>query len=193
MTRIGVGIAFAMLANAAGAVPITFTVSGGSATASGLALGPSVSITPSDGLAHSFDLNLDGGPTSHSFNFLDVTASGIGVVAGTIEAMLNFSSPETATAHGILGGFAVIFGLVSGGGVTILDDPGPIAFGNGGLFDVDFLGFTSGCVLCTSISGSVTATVSLLRSPVAVPEPATLALLGAGLIVLGFSRRRVRV
>lgn len=183
-------LAIGFWASTATAAAIPFEISGGSATASGFAVGSNVSITTSPGLASSFSLSLDG-PSSHTVSFLDIHVSGTGGVAGTVEASLNFASPLLSSATGLLVGFGVILDSLAGGGVGVVSNPGPIAFGDGGLFGVTFQGFTASCLFCSELKGTVTATISLLKAPRStVPEPATLTLLGAGILAFALSRRR---
>jgi hypothetical protein len=193
LTRTAVGVALALTAAGAHALPITFSIAGTSTTLSGGSVGTSLSVTPSAGLTVPFTLDLDvPGQASHTFNFLDIVVTGLGGVAGTIDATLDFAQPDV-NATGVLQGAAVSLGLFGSGSVSVLDDPDPIAFGNGGLFDVTFHGFSNSCFLCSSVGGTVRATVSLLNAPRAdVPEPATIGLLGAGLALLGWTRRRAK-
>lgn len=177
----------AFWASTAGAAPISFEISGGSATASGFSLGTTVSVSPNAALAGAF--SLDAGD-SKTVKFLDISVSGSGVAAGVIEASLNFTTPVAGSATGLLVGLAVLIDSFAGGSVEVLSNPGPIAFGDGGLFGVSFAGFSNTCLSCSALSGTVMATVSLLRAPHAVPEPATLTLLGAGLAAFAFGARR---
>ena len=179
------------------AAPIAFEISGGSATPIGFAVGTTVSVNPSPGLASAFELDLDAAsptPASRTFDFLDISVSGEGITTGIIAATLNFSTPVLGSATGLLVGFAVLLDELATGTVEVLANPGPIGFGNGGLFGVTFQGISDTCIGCSKLSGTIKATVTLLKAPgsVPVPEPATLTLLGAGLIALALTSRRRR-
>ena len=88
------GAALAGTAGVASAVP--FTITGGSATPTGISVGSTVDVQVSDTLAHSFDLEV--GETTERFDFLDVSVTGLGLVTGYIDAEMGFSEPTEATA-----------------------------------------------------------------------------------------------
>ena len=158
----------AFCASTANAVPIEFGITGGSATAYGFAEGTNVSIQTNDELISTFTLDVG---SSKTVKFLDISVSGKGIAAGFIDASLQFGSPVVGDASGLLVGLAVILDSLGSGGVTPIDHPGLISFGDGGLFGISFNGFTKSCFACTALSGTVTATISLLKAPTRVPEP----------------------
>ena len=106
-----------------------------------------------------------------------------------------FTSPQSfgGTSYGDTEGISIWGGLIQAGVLT-WDNGGKntLYFGNGGILDI-YLNdavFGLGLVGLSDHSAEVAGKFTYRRSPLAVPEPAILALLGGGLLVLAYIRRR---
>lgn len=150
------------------------------------------------GFAHLYDTCIDG-PNSGCGTTTNETAN-LGVTA-----TFNFSSPYFANpTTGAIGympvtatGIAYVGPVRDGSPDKTADldikfDPVTVSFGNGGQFNIELseLQFVSNSTVDTY------ATITLLKAPAApaaVPEPASLGLVGLGLLVAGGALRRKAV
>lgn len=116
-------------------------------------------------------------------------------VSASIE--FSFTSPEVfdGTSYGDTEGISIWGGAIQAGVLT-WDNGGKntLYFGNGGILDV-YLNdavFGAGIFGLTKHSADVHGKFTYRRSPLSVPEPALLTLLGGGLLLLAYVRRRSR-
>ncbi len=114
-------------------------------------------------------------------------------VSASIE--FQFTRPETfgGTSYGDTEGVSVWGGAIQAGVLT-WDNGGKnsLYFGNGGILDI-YLNdavFGLGLLGLTDHSADVAGKFTYRRSPLAVPEPAILTLVGGGLLLVAFIRRR---
>lgn len=121
-------------------------------------------------------------------NFFDWKVSGSGFETYTVDVTLAFSSPDASSTTGSGGGYyATLFGVVSKGSL-IWDDVPSLTFAQGSTLDIEFDDIKFAAGLGNRISSGASFAGNTVIAP--VPLPASVPLLGAGLLGLWAVGRR---